>query len=142
MDVRRSRDGRAIVPSTTIVSAPRRWAINASDRPMSAVARPSEFQRAERATRCSFGRRGLAIDEPHLVDQGTIGVGEVDDAGGGTARGQRAGKALDQPSAERIQPLQFLQVDVDALRILAAPGAVNDDPLKLRGSLGCPGAAK
>ena len=86
-----------------------------SDQPMSAMARPSEFQSAEDAVGRMHCRRGLAIGEPYLIDQGAVAVGKIDNTGRRPAHRQRAREALDQPGAVRIQPLQLFQVDVDAL---------------------------
>ncbi len=41
-----------------------------------------------------------------------------------------------------VQPFKFLQIDVDAARLLVAAGGVLDDLLKLGGTLGGPGAAR
>ena len=113
--------------------------MSTSDQPMSATARPSRIQAADGAVGRMHCWRGLAIGEPHLIDQRAVAIGKIDNTGGSSARRQRACEALDQPSAERIQPLQLFHVDVDALRILAAAPSGNDDPLKFGGALGRPG---
>ena len=58
----------------------------------------------------------------------------------GAARREGALEALDQPGAERVEPIEPGEIDVDAARRLVAPRGVVDDVLELRGALGGPGA--
>ena len=83
---------------------------------------------------------GGPVHQPHLVHQAAIAVGEADDAGRGAARRKSAVEALDEPGAERIEPIEPGEIDIDAARRLVTRGRVVDDCLELRGALGDPGA--
>ena len=82
------------------------------------------------------------VDQPHLVDQAAVGVREIDDARGRALRSQCALEPLDEPGAERVQPFEFFQIDVDAARGRVAAGGGVDDFLELGGALGRPGAGR
>ena len=84
-------------------------------------------------------RRAL-VDKLHLVDQAAIVVRRIDDAHGRAPRCERALEALDQPGAERVQPFEFCEIDVNAARVLVAAGGGIDDSLKLCGALSRPRA--
>ena len=81
-----------------------------------------------------------SVHQPHFVHQAAIAVRKADDAGRGAARRKRAVEALDEPCAERIEPVEPGEIDVDAARRLVTRGRVVDDCLELGGALGDPGA--
>ena len=100
------------------------------------------IERDEDAVSRALRIRRTVFDEPQFVDQAAIAIGEIDEARGRALRRQRSVQAIDQPGAEGVQPFKFLQIDVDAARLLVAAGGVLDDLLKLGGTLGGPGTAR
>ena len=86
------------------------------------------------------GARRGPVDQPHLLDEAAVGVGEADEARGRAARGERAREALDQPGAERVEPFEPGEIDVDpAGGLVTARGLLNDRFEGDRG-VGRPGA--
>ncbi len=129
-----------MVPSTTMVSAPSRWASSTSDAADLGHRAADGIERGQDAVGCGGISAGGSVDQPHLVDQAAIAVGETDDAGRRAVRGEGAVEPLDEPGAERVEPFELGEIDVDAARRLVAAGGVVDDLLELRGALGGPGA--
>ena len=84
------------------------------------------------------GRR--AIGAVHFVDEAAVGVGKADDARVRTAGDETALQALDEPGAERVEPFELGEVDIDAARAAVAAGRFLDDDLEFGRVFGGPGA--
>jgi len=109
--------------------------------------RPADFgdaaangiQRQQNAVRRGVPRRRRLVDQPQLLDQAAINFGQAGDASGQAAEQKCPLEALDQPSAECVQPLQPGEVNIDTARADMAPRRLVDDLFKLGGALRRPG---
>ena len=80
---------------------------NAATSPSRRRARPIDIERDRSRFGRGFVRPGVRLTSRTSSIRPRSAVGEADDACGGAARGERALKALDQPGAERVQPLKL-----------------------------------
>jgi hypothetical protein len=96
--------------------------------------------RARRSRTAARGRRRLAVDALDLLDEAAVAVGQADDRGLEAGRARGAHQALDQPGAERVEPLDPHQVDRDARRLGSPPRGGDHQGLELVRVLDRPGA--
>ena len=84
--------------------------------------------------------KGDLIDRPQLSHQRAIGFRKAGDARGRAAPEEGSLQPLDQPRAERVEPLEAGEVDVDRARAGMPAARVLDQPFELGGALHRPGA--
>jgi hypothetical protein len=80
------------------------------------------------------------IDRAQFRHERAVGIGKSDDTGGRAALGEGSRQALDQPGAERVEPIETREVDVDRARTGVAAACVLDQAFELGGALDGPGA--